>query len=291
MWNLAYAAMDEFGQEGMGVQAILEHIATQMYAIENETNNATGAAGALGGALGTAGYEAEKLSYQMTEVERKAKAAADAIAQMKAAQRESYETEYDSGSKYSEDYKTSVSPVINKGPLPNNDNTIVYGNSYKKTSTSSSKSIGATYKKSTTAFANTLKSAKKSHSGEPYVKKVNTPWDEALGLSSNETLRILKVGERVIPSEQNLHRGSTSLLDGNASAVTSSMSRAVNNISSKEGESINLSIGDIVIEGNADKETVEALKKERESLIQGVFDRIQKHNKTSGFRNMKYATV
>lgn len=133
----------------------------------------------------------------------------------------------------------------------------------------------------------------KSHTGESVVTPKSSPFDNALGLKSNETLRILKVGESVIPVEQNTNkiRSDKQTLDKTTSNKVAKMSKSSRIISNTDSSSLNVIMGDINIEGNADQSTVKALEKERESIIRGVFDRMEKHNKQSGFRNMKLFSI
>lgn len=134
----------------------------------------------------------------------------------------------------------------------------------------------------------------KYHEGTKFVKKKKTPYDEALGVKDNETLAILKVGEAVIPSSQNSFSGKVAqekYLDENVHDNLSKLkSSATRDISSYSSD-MSISIGDIVINGNADQNTISALRKERESIVKSVFDRIQSHNQRSGFRNMKLAPI
>lgn len=134
----------------------------------------------------------------------------------------------------------------------------------------------------------------KYHEGTKFVKKKKTPYDEALGVKDNETLAILKVGEAVIPSNQNSFSGKAAqekYLDENVHDNLSKLkSSATRDISSYSSD-MSISIGDIIINGNADQNTISALKKERENIVQSVFSRIQSHNQRSGFRNMKLYSI
>lgn len=118
--------------------------------------------------------------------------------------------------------------------------------------------------------------APKFHSGTEEVKKTPTPFDDLVGVRSDEQLAILKVGEKVIPAGENmsLHRNIP---------VQKNKGEQIKGNS----ESFSLSIGDIVIQGNATKETVEALKAERNNIVDMVFKKMNKHTDLGGFKNLK----
>lgn len=131
----------------------------------------------------------------------------------------------------------------------------------------------------------------KYHEGTKFVKKKKTPYDEMFGIKDDETLSILKVGEAVVPKDENLKMTpSGNYLDKEVSDNLSKMTSKTNYISNNSSDS-SFSIGDIIIQGNADENTVLALKKERENIVQSVFDRIQSHTQRSGFRNMKLYSI
>lgn len=305
MWNLAYAAMDEFGGAGMGVQAILESIATQIYDIENGTSSATGAAGGLvntmnqlpdgiNNARNSMQYLKRDLAEATNEAER-LQAALNAAKRLGGSDAESTIT-ISSGNrvtnpKLKEIAEQNKKASSSKGTSSSGSSKITYGPSLTEKGRLSGISASSSNRNNLTIGSTpnqyNRNSTKKSHSGEPFVEKIKTPWDEALGLSANETLRILKVGERVIPAEQNIGNDKN-LVERSTASKVSSMTSNTRNISNKNNsEDIIINMGDINIQGNATPDTVEALKKERESIIQGVFNRIEKHTKQSGFRNAK----
>ena len=130
----------------------------------------------------------------------------------------------------------------------------------------------------------------KYHEGTKFVTKKKTPYDSMFGIKEDETLSILKVGEAVIPKNENLKMSpSGNYLD---KEVSDNLSKMTYKKEYSVGESsTSVSIGDIIIQGSADENTVLALRKERESIVKSVFDRIQSHNQRSGFRNMKLAPI
>ena len=141
-----------------------------------------------------------------------------------------------------------------------------------------------------TALSSADKNKIKNHEGTKFVTKKKTPYDNMFGVKEDETLSILKVGEAVIPKDENLKMSSYgNYLDkevsDNLSKMTYKKEYSVGN------SSTSVSIGDIIIQGSADENTVLALRKERESIVKSVFDRIQSHNQRSGFRNMKLTPI
>ena len=133
-------------------------------------------------------------------------------------------------------------------------------------------------------------SVAKYHEGTKFVKKKRTPYDKAFGIKDNETMAILKVGEAVLPVQDNYFNGASdqqAYLDRNTfDNLTKLKSNGARDINT-DNSNTSISIGDIVITGNADMNTVRALKNERENLVKEVFSRIQSHNQRSGYRNMK----
>ena len=114
------------------------------------------------------------------------------------------------------------------------------------------------------------------HTGTDYVKKAGSFLDKMLGLGPDETAAVLKVGEAVIPDYANPFAGNSS-----SGTISAASPIPVTN-SSNNDNSINVKIGDIVIQGDADDNTVLKLRKEKEGIVQEVFKRINKHTIFSG---------
>lgn len=114
------------------------------------------------------------------------------------------------------------------------------------------------------------------HTGTDYVKKASSFLDKMLGLGPDETAAVLKVGEAVIPDYANPFAGNSS-----SGTISAASPIPVTN-SSNNDNSINVKIGDIVIQGDADDNTVLKLRKEKEGIVQEVFKRINKHTIFSG---------
>lgn len=121
----------------------------------------------------------------------------------------------------------------------------------------------------------------KYHSGTDNVVKSNSWLDKFLGLGKDETAAILQPGEKIIP------RGET--ID-NSRMMDKNISSRSNNTTLKKVEPQNhleINVGDLIVEGNADENTLTALRKEHNSIVEDVFSRINKHQSLSGFRNIK----
>lgn len=138
---------------------------------------------------------------------------------------------------------------------------------------------------------------KKHHTGADYVKKQNPMLDKMLGLGSDETVSILKVGEAVVPTWANgaTSSGSNNRFTGSpfGSVVDSAVEAARVNTrtySSSNSSSISISIP-INIQGDADSATIAALKKEADNIVSKVMRTINGQTRIGGYKNIKAATV
>lgn len=131
----------------------------------------------------------------------------------------------------------------------------------------------------------------KYHTGTDYVamNANDRLLNKSLGLKSDEVVRILKVGEAVIPKERNLKR-----LRENSDFVENSSLRRLSELSevsqggiSDNSSHISISIGDTIVQGDADNNIVNRLNEYKNSLVNEVFSRINKHTNLSGFRSSK----
>ena len=134
------------------------------------------------------------------------------------------------------------------------------------------------------------------HSGADYVKKQNPALDKMLGLGSNETVSILKVGEAVVPTWANNASSSASNSNYTGAATqavraaqqASRTSSSINNNNSSVVNTISIPIN---IQGNADESTVKLLREESDRIAKAVFKLINKQTNMSGYRNIRAATV
>lgn len=138
---------------------------------------------------------------------------------------------------------------------------------------------------------------KKHHTGADYVKKQNPMLDKMLGLGSDETISILKVGEAVVPTWANgaTSSGSNNKFTGSpfGSVVDSAVEAARVNTraySSSNSSSINISMP-INIQGDADTSTVSSLRKEADNIVNRVLRTINDQTRIGGYKNIKAATV
>lgn len=134
------------------------------------------------------------------------------------------------------------------------------------------------------------------HSGADYVKKQNPALDKILGLGSDETVSILKVGEAVVPTWANNASSSASNSNYTGAATqavraaqqASRISSSVNNNNSSVVNTISIPIN---IQGNADESTVKLLREESDKIAKMVFKQINKQTNMSGYRNIRAATI
>lgn len=138
---------------------------------------------------------------------------------------------------------------------------------------------------------------KKHHSGADYVKKGNPILDKMLGLGSDETVSILKVGEAVVPTWANSASSSASGSRFTGSPFGSAVDSAVKSarassksLQSSGEQSISISIP-INIQGDADASTVKALKEIRKDIVNDVMKTINNQTRIGGYKNIKAATV
>jgi hypothetical protein len=132
----------------------------------------------------------------------------------------------------------------------------------------------------------------KSHTGEDYVQPrddEDRKISKAMGLKSDEVVRILKVGEAVIPKNENLQRlkSNPQMLSQNTVYRTNEISKNSQSYSTDNRSDINISIGDTIIQGNADNNVINKLGEYKKAIVNEVFSKINKHTNLSGFRSVK----
>ena len=138
---------------------------------------------------------------------------------------------------------------------------------------------------------------KKHHSGADYVKKGNPMLDKMLGLGSDETVSILKVGEAVVPTWANSASSSASGSRFTGSPFGSAVDSAVKSARASTrasqntgGSTVNISMP-ITINGDADASTVKALRKEADNIVKRTIKEINNQTRIGGYKNIKAATV
>nr|DAG85731.1 MAG TPA: chromosome segregation ATPase [Caudoviricetes sp.] len=137
------------------------------------------------------------------------------------------------------------------------------------------------------------------HSGSDYVKKEHPELDRMLGLKDDETVSVLKVGEAVVPTWANSASSSASNNRFTGSPFGSAVDSAVksarasmgnSNVSNTTDSSINISMP-INIKGDADENTVKALKDATNNIVNTVLRTINTQTRMGGYRNIKAATI
>lgn len=137
------------------------------------------------------------------------------------------------------------------------------------------------------------------HSGSDYVKKEHPELDKMLGLKDDETVSVLKVGEAVVPTWANSASSSASNNRFTGSPFGSAVDSAVksarasmcnSNVSNTTDSSINISMP-INIKGDADENTVRALKDATNNIVNTVLRTINTQTRMGGYRNIKAATI
>ena len=131
---------------------------------------------------------------------------------------------------------------------------------------------------------------KKYHTGTEYVSKNSTDdyYAKEFDLKPDEVIRILKVGEAVIPKNENLRRiKESSNFEDNVINKTMKISKTSQTYSSNDNSNVVISIGDTIIQGSADENIIGKLNEYKKSIVSEVFSRINKHTNLSGFRSVK----
>ena len=130
------------------------------------------------------------------------------------------------------------------------------------------------------------------HTGTDYVQSSDEDRkiSKAMGLKSDEVVRVLKVGEAVIPKNENLQRlkdNNGNIMSQNIINRTKELSSTSQSYSTNNNSSVAISIGDTIIQGNADQNIISELNKYKKSIVNEVFSKINKHTSLSGFRNAR----
>lgn len=238
-WSLAYAALDEYGYLGVGVQGILEGIAARCIQVENENN---------------------AIEESIKAIENEMQALEDGYnAAVKAAQ------DLASASNSARDAANGAISAYN--------NLRAVQNANPATGHGGSSSHGG-------------QSISMYHTGTDYVKPASSWLNDMLGLNEDETAAILKKGEAVIPDYANPFNDDGKYNPNFAVASPSTIAPASNN---DVEYNYKVEIGDIVIEGDADENTVKQLRKVKDEITDNVFKTINKLQNIGGYKNTKIA--
>lgn len=124
----------------------------------------------------------------------------------------------------------------------------------------------------------------KLHDGTDEVKKKDSWLDRMLGLGQDETARILKVGEAVIPDYANDALNSAS----GVSPIRSIASTPdVSNVKTTNNSSISIDMGDMDFSGIDTTELRNELESIKKDSANQVYSTLYKYVKVGGYRNVK----
>lgn len=124
----------------------------------------------------------------------------------------------------------------------------------------------------------------KLHNGTDEVKKKDSWLDRMLGLGQDETARILKVGEAVIPDYANDALNSASGISP-VRSITSTPD--VSNVKTTNSSSINIDMGDMDFSGIDTTELRNELESIKKDSANQVYSTLYKYVKVGGYRNVK----
>ena len=123
----------------------------------------------------------------------------------------------------------------------------------------------------------------KLHDGTDEVKKSNSWLDKMLGLGQDETARILKVGEAVIPDYANdaVQNMDSSAIRPTVTAPNTSNVRTTNN------SELNIDMGDLDISGIDTTELRNELANIKKESANQVYSTLYRYIKVGGYRNVR----
>lgn len=258
-WDEAYKVLDKYGYKTIGVKEVLEQLTRQVEQAVQKTKDLESAAGGAGSAASGAAKNFEKFSPPLREANnlfvemvKNANKLERAALNSKEALQDMIDADKEAGY-YEGKVKNDIAKINNK-----NKNSIT---------------------------------ATTRHSGIDY--EISTDEDrrigKQLGLESDEVVRILKTGEAVIPREENLQRlkGKSVSINDSVLKRTGELSSMSKKYISNDNSNLSITIGDTIIQGSADSDTVRKLENYKKSIVNDVFSKINKHTNLSGFTSVK----
>lgn len=123
-----------------------------------------------------------------------------------------------------------------------------------------------------------------NHDGTNYVRKDNSWLDQMLGLGSDETARILKVGEAVIPDYINSASGNRSDTPFSGSIVNAPDTSM---IKSNNNSSLVIDMGDLDVNGLDSASLRSELEYIKQESANKVYSTLNRYIKVGGYRNVK----
>lgn len=270
-WNEAYTALDTYGYLGVGVQGILEGISARCTEIDRQNKIIE--------------QDIKNIENQLDILKAQYDAAVAAVKDQTAATDAAAESTKGLASAASDAagaYNNMASAAWDAAAAANAaaeaaGKAIKAQNELRKNQASSARA---------SSYLGGANGAPKYHTGTDYVKPASSWLNKMLGLDQNETAAILKRGEAVIPDYANPFNQTGEI----KSAIrTQGAPAGITNASSVNDNSVTIKIGDIIIQGDADENTVAKLNKTKESIIQEMFKRINKHSMMNGYKNVRYS--
>ena len=123
-----------------------------------------------------------------------------------------------------------------------------------------------------------------NHDGTNYVRKDNSWLDQMLGLGSDETARILKVGEAVIPDYINSASGNRSDTPFSGSIVNAPDTSM---IKSNNNSSLVIDMGDLDVNGLDSASLRSELEYIKQESANKVYSTLNRYIKVGGYRNVR----
>ena len=123
-----------------------------------------------------------------------------------------------------------------------------------------------------------------NHDGTNYVRKDNSWLDQMLGLGSDETARILKVGEAVIPDYINSASGNRSDTPFSGSVVNAPDTSM---IKSNNNSSLVIDMGDLDVNGLDSASLRSELEYIKQESANKVYSTLNRYIKVGGYRNVR----
>jgi len=123
-----------------------------------------------------------------------------------------------------------------------------------------------------------------NHEGTDYVTKANSWLDDMLGLGNDETARVLKVGEAIIPDYAN--NISLTQVDKPFSGASAINHPNTSNISNSNS-SLNIDMGDLDISGIDSEALRNELQSIKNEATDEVYSTLYRYIKVGGYRNVR----
>ena len=285
-WDRAYEVLDKYDYQTLTVKGSMELLAQKIRQAENNTANLEKQVNSVTSATNRAAASANTLSQYWKTIAQNTAEAAEQAKKAERAFRNAQSAQLDFERSESERNSTEIVDKTEKLKELGRRYNAAMTPMQRQSIVAEASALGYN-EEDLKKVANAVK---KNHSGDNYVipDQNERKMSKALGLKSDEVVRILKTGEAVIPKEQNLQRlNSNSLMSSDINNRTNELSKGYQSYSTNNNSNINISIGDTIIQGNADNSIIGKLNEYKKCIINEVFSKINKHTDLSGFRSVK----